>query len=146
MNDIIKKARTKYDILFTVVILLIGILSCVLSTSGSITLMGVMFILAAIVCWFILKSGFIDTTTSQTLSKSEVFYAVEHKNGILDAVLNNPANLDKYPRCTMNTIKIDIYYNDNDAYMQMYEYIPCDYKPCTKLIKHKMCDVSKLLH
>lgn len=146
MNEIIRKARTKYDMLFTSIITFIGITTCVIATSGVTIIMGVTFIIAGMVCWFMFKSGYIDTVSKQNLTKTEVYYAIEHKQGIIDAVLNDPKRLSQYPKCSMNTIKLDIYYNNEDAYVQMYEYIPCSYKPCTKLIKHKAGDVSNVIH
>lgn len=146
MNDIIRKARTKYDMLFTLTITVIGIITCIIATSGTIVIMGVTFIIAGIICWFLFKSGYEDVSTKKKLSKTEVYYAVEHKNNVLDAVMNAPQRLVEFPRSPMNSIKLDIYYNEDDSYMRMYEYIPCNYKPCTKLIRHNTSELSNLLH
>ena len=146
MNELIRKARTKYDMLFTSVITFIGIITCVIATSGVTIIMGVTFILAGMICWFIFKSGYMDLATKQILTKTEVYYAIEHKQGVIDAVLNDPKRLAQYPKCSMNTIKVDIYYNDEDAFVQIYEYVPCSYKACTKLIKHKASDVRNIIH
>ncbi len=146
MNDIIIKARTRYDLLFTLAIILIGIITCIVSTSGAITVMGFTFIFAGAACWFILKSGFRDTATAKIMKKTEVYYAVDHKKRVIEAVLNNPADLADIPQCAMNSIKLNVYYNDEDTYLQMFEYIPCNYKPCTKLVKYKKSDISNLIH
>ena len=145
MEITIKKARTTYDMLFSVFIILIGVATCALSQSGAITLMGVFFITMGAICWFILKSGYSDTSTMKKLVKSEVYFPADHKSSILNAVLNDPEKLDKFPRSKMNSLKLDIYYNDDDVYMQLFEYIPCSYKPCTKVVRHQTFDLSKLV-
>ena len=145
MEIAIKKSRTTYDILFSSFIIITGLVTCALAQSGAITLMGVFFIVMGIICWLILKSGYSDTSTMQKLTKVELYFPVEHKSSILDAVLNEPQKLDKFPSSKMNSLKLDLYYNDDDVYMQLFEYIPCSYKPCTKVIKHEAFDLRKLV-
>ena len=117
-----------------------------ISHSGAITLMGVFFIIIGLVCWFILKSGYVDARSLKMIAKSEVYFPIEYKQKLIDAVLNNPDYLKDMPRSAMNTMKVDVYHNQQDLYLQLFEYVPCEYKPCTKLIKHKMCDISQILH
>lgn len=145
MEITIKKSRTSYDMIFSMIIIFIGIAACAISHSGAITLMGILFILTGAICWFILKSGYIDVETSKTMKKNEVYFPIEYKHNLIDAILNNPEKLKDYPQSPMNTMKVDIYHNEADLYVQLFEYIPCEYKPCTKLIKHKMCDLRKLV-
>ena len=145
MEITIKKARTTYDMLFSIFIMFIGVATCAVSQSGAITLMGAFFITMGVVCWLILKSGYSDMSTMKKLRKSEVYFPVDHKSSILDAVLNEPEKLDKFPQSKMNSLKLDVYYNEDDVYMQLFEYIPCSYKPCTKVIKHETFDLSKLI-
>ena len=145
MDQTIRKSRTSYDMLFSMVIVFIGIAACAISHSGAITLMGILFIITGIICWMILKSGYVDTTTSRSIKKEEAYFPVEYKQNLIDAVLNNPERLNELPNSPMNTMKVHLFHNDTDLYLQLFEYIPCEYKPCTKLIKHKMCDLSKLI-
>ena len=146
MNKTIKKARSTYDMGFSAAIIITGALTAGISTSGAITLMGIFFIAVGLVCWFILKSAYIDLETSRKLKKAEVFYPVDYKQNLLNAVMNTPEQLSSFPQSPMNTLKLSIYYNEDDMYLQLFEYIPCEYKPCTRLVKHKTCDISKLVH
>ena len=46
-----------------------------------------------------------------------------------------------------NAVKLDIYYSKaaGKAYLQLFEYIPYKYEPCSKMYEHQLSRIEKLI-
>ena len=46
-----------------------------------------------------------------------------------------------------NAVRLDVYYSkaSGKAYLQLFEYIPYKYEPCSKIYEHEIIKVGKLI-
>ena len=66
---------------------------------------------------------------------------------ISSALESNPSSIDLNEANKGNALKLDIYYNNasGKAYMQLFEYIPYRYEPCSKMYEYETGRIEKLL-
>ena len=66
---------------------------------------------------------------------------------ISSALKNNPGSIDLTQADKGNAIKLDIYYSQRSgkAYLQLFEYIPYKYEPCSNLYEYEMSQVERLI-
>jgi hypothetical protein len=63
------------------------------------------------------------------------------------AIAAKPESVDMREAEKGNALKLDIYYRkpSGKAYLQLSEYVPYKYEPCSKVYEHELCKVEKLI-
>ena len=58
-----------------------------------------------------------------------------------------PGSIDLKEADKGNAVKLDIYYSkaEGKAYLQLFEYVPYTYEPCSRLYEYQIADVEKLI-
>ena len=66
---------------------------------------------------------------------------------ISSALASKPESIDLGEANKGNAVKLDIYYSkaSGKAYVQLFEYIPYKYEPCTKMYEYKIGNIEKLI-
>ena len=66
---------------------------------------------------------------------------------ISTAIANKPESVDLSQEDKGNAIRLDVYYSAyaNKAYVQLFEYIPYRYEPCSKMYEYEISRVAKLI-
>jgi hypothetical protein len=79
--------------------------------------------------------------------KKEYFFLQGMKPQLLGAVMFKPESLDLKEKDKGNTMRVDIYYSKDagKAYMQLLEYVPHQYNPCTKMMEYDLDRVNSLI-
>ena len=69
------------------------------------------------------------------------------KNEISNAMTTKPESINLSEEDKGNGVRLDIYYSKatGKAYLQLFEYIPYKYEPCTAVFEHDLSSVSKLI-
>jgi hypothetical protein len=69
-------------------------------------------------------------------------------NPAISAVLGSrPDSIDLSQGDKGNAVRLDVYYSKSSgkAYLQLFEYVPYKYEPCSKIYEHNIVNVSKLI-
>ncbi len=145
-NNFIKIHSTK-DIIIITILIIIGILLVVLPIGGATNVTG--YILTAIGLLLIpfCKNGYKDAWEGMRYTKKEFYFANNSKSELIASVTNNPQNINITEKDKGNTLRLVIFYSHESgrAFLQVEEYVPYKYEPCTEVIEHKVSQIGNLI-
>lgn len=141
------KVRSTKDIIVSSSIILLGCILAVLPIGTGVNLAGSTLIIAGIILALALKSSYKESSSSEKYHKKEYCFLQESKSSILNAISKNPASVDISQNGKGQALRLDIYYSKGagDAYIQLFEYIPHQYKPCSELYVYEIDRVKTLI-
>ena len=124
-----------------IVIFLIIVIGCVLSfakigTSANLT--GYLIIPIGIAAIFLLKSEYKNQADNRRYKKKVYYFSNNKQASLIDAINNNPDNIDVKSVDSGNALRLDIYYSKDKAYIQLFKFVPYQYEPQTELVEHKL--------
>ena len=131
------RVRSIKDITIFVSLVLAGCILIALPTSTAVNITGFFLIFAGLILAFVLKSAYKDTVTGTLAMNASISAALGSK----------PESIDLGEAEKGNAVKLDIYYSkaSGKAYLQLFEYIPYKYEPCSKIYEHPLQKVEKLI-
>lgn len=129
------RVRSVKDIVISSLLLIAGTILVVLPTSTAVNIAGFFLLLTGLMLLFVLKTAHKDTSNGEIFSKKERFFSHEmHEK--LKAALTCPEKLDLSTEDHGNSMRLDIYYNKKKVYLQLLEYVPHSYEPCSAMHEH----------
>ena len=141
------RVRSVKDIVISASLIILGSILVALPTGAGVNIAGFFMIFAGLILFFILKSGYKDTETGISYKKKE-YYFQQAMNAPISAVLTSkPESIDLGEANKGNAIKLDIYYSkaSGKAYLQLFEYIPYKYEPCSKIYEYSRERIEYLI-
>ena len=129
------RVRSMVDIIVTLILLLFGFGFIILPDHEAINVTGMILMLTGIILAFVLKSAYKDISTGEIYSKKERYFA-HSKHDQLKHALTSPASFCTKGENEGNSLRLDVYYNHNKVYIQLLEYVPYSYEPCSKFYEH----------
>ena len=141
------KVRSTKDIAISASLTILGAVLVALPTSTSINILGFFMIFAGIILALALKSGYKDVETGEKFCKVERYFAQSMRQEIASALAARPGSVNLQEENKGNGIRLDVYYSKSlgKAYVQLFEYIPYKYEPCTSLYEHALNNVGNLI-
>ena len=147
MEKTFVRVRSAKDITIFTSLIILGSVLVALPTSTPINITGFFLIFAGIILMLVLKSGYKDIETNEKYQKEEYFFQ-QAMNGVIASVLESkPEAIDLAEEDKGNAVRLDVYYSKTSgkAYLQLFEYIPYKYEPCSKMVEHQISRVEKLI-
>ncbi len=138
------RIRSIKDIVISSVLTVTGCVLIALPTATSINVLGFFLIFTGILLFFLLKTAYKDKESGVKYCKIERFFAQGQRSEILDKLASNPSAIDITEEDKGNSIRLDIFYNNEKAYIQLFEYVPYKYEPCSKQYEHASSEINKL--
>jgi len=141
------RVRSTKDIIITLSIIITGSVLVALPTSTAMNILGFFMIFGGIILALALRTGYKDMETGEKYSKVERFFAQSMREEIRKAITTAPNTINLSEEDKGNGIRLDIYHNKalDKAYVQLFEYIPYKYEPCSKPIEHSISEVNKII-
>ena len=104
-------------------------------------------ILAGVILMLVLKSAYKDTETGMKYQKKEHYFQQAMNASISSALASRPESIDLAEADKGNAVRLDIYFSRSSgmAYLQLFEYVPYKYEPCSKMYEHQLEKVEKLI-
>ena len=135
------------DIVIFILLIVIGSVLVALPTGAGVNIAGFFMIFAGLILSLILKSGYKDEETGERYSKQEHYFQQAMHSAITSVLGSKPESIDLCEAEKGNAIKLDIYYSKTSgkAYLQLFEYIPYRYEPCSQVYEHQIGKVEKLI-
>ena len=147
MNKEFIRVRSVKDVAISTSMKICGSILLLLPTSDSINILGFFMIFTGIILFLTLRSSYKDTETGIIYSKKEHFFAQSIRQELLDTLTSMPSSISLSEEDKGNGIRLDIYHSKatGKAYIQMFEYVPYKYEPCSKVLEYNLSDVVKLV-
>ena len=141
------RVRSAKDIIISASFIIIGSLLLALPTGASINLLGFCMLLGGIVLALALRSDYKDKSNGKRYSKIERFFSQKMRDEIKKAISVKPESVNLTEENKGNGLRLDIYYarSSEMAYMQLFEYTPYKYEPCTMVYEYESSRISKLI-
>lgn len=142
------RVRSVTDIVIFALLIVFGSILVALPTNASVNITGFLMIFAGIILALFLKTGYKDIETGDTYSKKEYYFSHAQIPQISAAIASKPETVDLSSADKGNSIRLDVYFSKsaNKAYIQMYEYVPYRYEPCSRMYEYEISMVGKLVH
>lgn len=141
------RVRSAKDIIISLTLVIGGCLLVTLPDSDSLNILGFFTVFAGIILGFILKSEYKDPETGIRYRKVEKFFESCHKDALSGMAAGKTSKFDMCEEDKGNGLRLDIYHSKKagKAYIQLYEYVPYKYEPCTSQHEHDIISVMQLI-
>ena len=140
------RVRSAKDIFITLALIISGTIMVAWPDSQPISVAGFFTLFAGILLWFVMKTGYKDTESGKLYQKKEHFFAQSLKHEITTKLATNLKSIDLNSEDKGNGLRLDVYYSKatGKAYIQLFEYIPHTYEPCSQMYEHTLTDASEI--
>ena len=147
MEKRIKRVRSVKDITLCTLLIIIGIILAFIPCQGTVHLAGYLLIATGSILAIALKNGYRDVETKETYFKKELSFLGNMKTPILSALSASPEQISLREEGKGQVLLLRIYYGKKSgkAYLQLFEYIPHQYEPCSGVYEYELSRVQALL-
>ena len=147
MEKTFTRVHSIKDIVIFISLLILGGILVAVPTSDAVNITGFFLIFAGAILALVLKTGYKDVETNVKYIKKERYFQQAMHAAIADAIASKPDSIDLSQENKGNAIKLDIYFSkaSGKAYIQLFEYVPYTYQPCSKMYEYELSKVGKLI-
>ncbi len=141
------RVRSIKDIVIFTSLIVLGSVLVALPTGAGINIAGFFMIFAGIVLALVLRTGYKDAESGERFQLKEHYFLQAMNSAISNALESDPESIDLNESEKGNALKLDIYFSkaSGKAYMQLFEYVPYRYEPCSKIYEYETGKIEKLL-
>ena len=135
------------DIVIFISLLILGSILVAVPTGDAVNITGFFLVFAGAILALVLKTGYKDVETNEKYIKKERCFQQAMHAAIADAIASKPDSIDLSQENKGNALKLDIYFSKatGKAYIQLFEYVPYTYQPCSKMYEYEISKVGKLI-
>ena len=141
------RVRSIKDIIISTSLIIIGLTLIIVPENTGCQLGGFTLIAVGIILLCLLKSNYKNIETRDIFLKKEFFFAGDMKASILSALSKNPISIDLSAEGKGQVLMLRVYYSEMSckAYLQLFEYIPHQYEPCSEEYEYDIEKITNLL-
>ena len=141
------RVRSIKDIVIFVSLIVAGSVLIALPTGAAVNITGFFLIFAGFILAFAMKTGHKDPETGETYMKKELYFQQTQHAAIMAAIAAKPESVDMREAEKGNALKLDIYDRkpSGKAYLQLFEYVPHRYDPCSDMYEYDLARVENLI-
>ncbi len=146
MEKTFVRVRSINDIIISSVLTIAGCVLIAIPTATSLNVLGFFLIFTGVLLFFLLKSAYKDKETGVMYRKNERFFAQAQRSELIEKLASEPDTINLAEEDKGNAVRLDIYYSKTSgkAYLQVFEYIPYKYEPCSRQFEHEISKISKI--
>lgn len=147
MEKTFVRVRSAKDIILFASLIIIGSVLVALPTGAGVNIAGFFMIFAGLIIALVMKTGYKDAETGTRYRKTEHYFQQAMNSVISSALESKPQSIDLSQADKGNAVKLDIYYSNNSgkAYLQLFEYVPYTYEPCSRMFEYQVAEVENLI-
>ena len=147
MEKTFNKVRSTKDIVISAGLAAAGCVLVTLPTSTSINILGFFMLFAGILLFLMLRSGYKEVETGEKFCKTERYFSQTLRAELAEKIASKPQTVNLSEEDKGNALRLDIYYSrkTGKAYIQIFEYIPYKYEPCSKQYEYALSEVTNLI-
>lgn len=142
------KIRSTKNIITSLAFIIAGILLVLLPTDVGANMAGYTLIIIGIILARILKSDYYDTQSNERYCKQELYFDSAQKSALLKAIVSNPRQINSASESEGQALRLDLYFSHKAerATLQLFEYIPHEYIPCTEMYNYDIAEIKQLIN
>lgn len=142
------KIRSAKNIITFASFILTGILLAILPDNVGANMGGYTLIVIGIILSQILKSDYCDKRSLKRYYKRQLYFGIAQKSELQSAIASTPNAIDISSEGSGQTLRLDIYFSPqaNRASMQLFEYVPHEYCPCSEIHDYDIAEIKLLIH
>ena len=141
------RVRSAKDVVVFTLLIFIGVILAVIPGIVEIRYAGYALIAigAAVACF--LKNGYKDVETQERYLEKEYLFPGIMKSTILSALVLSPGAIDISQDGKGQALMLKIYYSKTSgkAFLQLFEFIPHQYEPCSEMYEYEIDKIANLL-
>ena len=147
MEKTFTRVHSIKDIVIFISLLVVGGILVAVPTSDAVNITGFLLVFAGAILALVLKTGYKDVETNVKYIKKERYFQQAMHAAIADAIASKPDSVNLSEENKGNALKLDIYFSKatGKAYIQLFEYVPYTYQPCSKMYEYELSKVGKLI-
>ena len=147
MEKTFVRVHSVKDIVISLSLIVSGSILVALPTGTGVNVAGFFMIFAGLLLGLFMKTGYKDTASGERFMKKEHYFQQAMNAPISSALQSDPESIDLGEADKGNAVKLDIYYSKSTgkAYLQLFEYVPYKYEPCSNMYEHEVSKIGKLL-
>ena len=147
MEKTFTRVHSIKDIVIFISLLILGSILVAVPTGDAVNITGFFLVFAGAILALVLKTGYKDVETNEKYIKKERYFQQTMHAAIADAIASKPDSIDLSQENKGNALKLDIYFSKatGKAYIQLFEYVPYTYQPCSKMYEYEISKVGKLI-
>ena len=141
------KVRTIKDIIISLSFIITGAaISFAFNGAGAVA-GGYSMIILGIVLAFILKSAYKESESGELYIRRELSFQQKMKPAIIAALKSDPNTINISENGNGQDLRMEIFYSKSTqkAYIQLLEYIPFQYSPCTSMGEYEISQIKDLI-
>lgn len=141
------RVRSVKDIAIFSSLIIIGSVLVALPTGTGVNITGFFLIFAGIILAFILKTGYKDTESGDKYQMKEHYFQQAMHADLASAIASKPESVNLAEADKGNAVKLDVYYSKSSgkAFLQLFEYVPYRYEPCSRMYEYEISRVKELI-
>lgn len=141
------RVRSIKDVIVFSSLIIVGIILVLFPDIEAAYLGGWTTILIGVVTGLVMKSAYKDVDTGEVFLKRELLYSADMKQKILSAMSRAPQTIDNIKAGNGQNLMLRIYYSKKSqkSYMQLFEYVPHQWEPCSDVCSCELCSVERLI-
>lgn len=147
MEKTFNRVRSTKDIIISVGLTLAGCILVALPTATSVNILGFFMIFAGILLFLMLRTGYKEQESGVQYCKVEHFFSQTEKAKLSEVVASKPSSISLSEEDKGNAVRLDVFYSrkSGKAYVQLHEYIPYKYEPCSRQFEYPISEVSNII-
>lgn len=147
MEKTFTRVRSIKDIAISSSIIICGAVLTALPDSDSLNIFGFVLLFTGLILILVLRSAYKDEETGAKYQKKERFFETCHRESLTNLISGKARKVDLSAEDKGNGLRLDIYHSQQTgkAYVQLYEYVPYKYEPCTSMHEHDIENVTELI-
>ncbi len=140
------RVRSTKDYIISIGLTVSGCILLALPTGASINILGFFMIFTGLILYMVLRTGYKDEETGIRYCKAEHFFPQAANANLCAQIASKPDSIDLSTEDQGNSVRLDIYFSkaSGKAYLQVFEYVPYKYEPCSKQFEHPIEETSKI--
>ena len=138
------RVRSIKDIVISSSLIIVGCILVSIPSSDSVNIAGFFIVVTGLLLAFILKTAYKDSDNGEKFTKKERYFGNEMHDKLKSA-LACPTTLDPKYENRGSSLRLDIYYSKSKVYVQLFEYVPYKYEPCSSMHEHSFEKANKLI-
>lgn len=141
------RVRSAGDIFISASLIVGGTILIASAENEGIAIAGFFMIMTGMLFAFLLKTGYMDSVTKERYRKKEIFFQHTMYPVLSSAVTSKPESVELAEADKGSALRLDVYFNRSTgkAYLQLFEYIPHRYEPCSMIHEHDLNRIEKLI-
>lgn len=141
------KIRSIKDIIIFSAFIIAGILLTLLPDNIGANMGGYTLIVIGLILASLLKSDYCDKRTLKRYYKRQLYFNIAQKSKLLSAITSCPNTINTSTESEGQTLRLDIYFSHEAtrASIQLFEYVPHEYTPCSEIYDYDIAIVKNLI-